>query len=352
MTILKNAFLVHNEYHLLLTLNMIFELYNDCNEFENQIFYLFKKTRMLDELNLNSIPVKFYKIPVENNPNLSFEVEGIIKHKPDRIFYFNEGRPINYYIISQLHKIGTKICLVQDGLKPYSVVKKRFEYIAAVYETVIFYTMLTRNGLHLDKLHLFRNYQYGHTKEISELWLQFPNFFNNKFGKALVQMPALENRTTIDFISKAFRLNELVTVMNKWDKIIFYPSTPLLRKDHIKAEIDFLIELMVSLPPNNGLFIKMHPLMTETYMENYLRVPNAIIFKTAIPAELIILNLKNSIILSGWSTSLLTTNDTCNFYYNYPIYKKDKLLKQFRPANPTNYIVVIDSPSQVRFPSI
>jgi hypothetical protein len=57
-------------------------------------------------------------------------------------------------------------------------------------------------------------------------------------------------------------------------------------------------------------------------------------------------------VFSGWSTVLITENSSCNYYFNYPIYKdlNDKILSQIEILA-LNHITFINSPEEMQFPN-
>jgi hypothetical protein len=351
MTKKRNVFIAKTEYHLLLSASIILKHFSNPEEHDNRIYYTYLEKRFVEVLNYESIPAEIIKIRLDNNPELKKELTAIIDFKPGQFFFFQEHSPFNIYLVLKLHNKGANICLVQDGLKPYGIVKKRFELISILRETYPSYQILRRNNLKINKLHLFRNYQYGITKEIDELWLSHPLKFINKFNKKLVELPKITDRESIEAISQFFMFREKVSPLKYKEKVIFYVNTPLYNPNHVTAEIDFLESLMHLLPESNGLLIKLHPLMESLYAERYQKIPNASVFKSSVPAELFIMNLTNSIILSGWSTALLMNNPSCNLYYNFPVYEKDKLLSQFQPSNPTDHIKIVTNPADIFFPN-
>jgi hypothetical protein len=65
-------------------------------------------------------------------------------------------------------------------------------------------------------------------------------------------------------------------------------------------------------------------------IEIFNSLKNVIILNNSIPAELYLINLTRSIIVSGWSTALMYYNPNNKYFYTYNFYKNldDNLMKQ------------------------
>ena len=85
--------------------------------------------------------------------------------------------------------------------------------------------------------------------------------------------------------------------------------------------------------------------------KKYRKLKRVQLIESDVPAEIILLNLHNCIVYSGWSTVLITENSNCNYYFNYPFYKKSghRNLNQLHiPA--LNHITMTESPAEMKFP--
>ncbi len=62
------------------------------------------------------------------------------------------------------------------------------------------------------------------------------------------------------------------------------------------------------------------------------------------PVELLIASLKDSIIISSYSTSMLYHNPNCHYFWTYPIVAKSgELKKDIERFNPKAYIKVVQN---------
>jgi hypothetical protein len=293
---------------------------------------------------------EFTAICIERNNKLKVELNKILEYKPNELFYFQEGSAINYYLVANLYKNGTNISLVQDGLKAYSIVTKRFEFLTLARDTYLAYKNLFEKKIPIWRMHWFWNYKYGISKEISELWVSHPDAFIKNNKKRIRKIPDITDADVYETVKKVFRFEQSIYLNRGNENAIFYINQPFYDNYNIEIEHTFLKELIDNIKSVKVVYIKIHRSTTEYHFNFYKSLPGVVIINETIPAELLVLSLKNSIILSGWSTTLLTYNNTCNYYYNYPIYRKDMLLSQSYPFNPTNYIEVIDDVNKISLP--
>ena len=133
------------------------------------------------------------------------------------------------------------------------------------------------------------------------------------------------------------------------EKGIYYFNQPF--KEQLDGvEISFLKEL-IKIHPKTPIYIKLHPLTTEDKKKKYLNLRGVTLIDSKIPAELFILNLKNSILFTGWSTVLITNNPSCNLYFNLPIYKNQgsKAADQ-STLTVLPHISLVSKPEEMEFP--
>jgi len=65
------------------------------------------------------------------------------------------------------------------------------------------------------------------------------------------------------------------------------------------------------------------------------------------PAELYIANLKNSIVLGCWSTSLLLFNETCKYFWFRKAFQDNGIMIEIDLTNPTDHIKEVSSASEL-----
>ncbi|HSV87892.1 MAG TPA: polysialyltransferase family glycosyltransferase [Bacteroidales bacterium] len=342
-----NLFLVHTEYHLLISNAIILNLYSDRGHYKNIVVFDYSSKRLTNDYFYPAIPATFLAVDLSQK-DLSGITQKLLNFNPDRFFFFQEISILDQYLLERLYKKGTTTCLVQDGLKPYVVTKKKHELLSALKDTLFTYLQLCDRGLCLKKFKIFNWYRYGHVASIMEVWLTHPGAFYNPKKKNIYQIPEIAEKDVVSKLAVFFKFESKNDFPNSLN-VVFYINQPFKNASHIKTEIQFLQQVRNKFP-DKDLIIKIHPLTPQTTIALYSEINNVHIIKKKIPAELYILSLKNSVVLSGWSTSLLTYNPTCNYFYMYKIFEPDKILKQLAPANPTDYITEVACADEITFP--
>ena len=68
----------------------------------------------------------------------------------------------------------------------------------------------------------------------------------------------------------------------------------------------------------------------------------------AIPVELLIMQMKDTCIISGYSTALLTNNPSCRFYWTYKLLGNEgRLFSQLQIVNPTKHIKEVSTIDEI-----
>ena len=106
---------------------------------------------------------------------------------------------------------------------------------------------------------------------------------------------------------------------------------------------------MIQKYPNKKIIYKAHPNSESGQLDLYKEYENILVIKNKIPAELYVLVMKNTIILSAASTSMFAYNETCKYYYTYKLYYFGNIFTQVDIGNPTDYIVNIDKLEEIVF---
>jgi hypothetical protein len=195
---------------------------------------------------------------------------------------------------------------------------------------------------------LFEIYKYASSKQINEVWLTNPESFENKYNKLIKTVPILNDENTKNELFEIFKLNkekELTDTKN----VVFYVHQSLWYDEFRMEEMKLLKELRIILGTDYKLFIKIHPLANDDEKNKFKQELDAEIIDNIIPAELYIMQLKQSIVLSAWSTALLSNNIDCKFYYTMNLMPWDAVIKQLNPYNPTQHIKTITSINQIIF---
>lgn len=348
------CFYVHTEYHLLLTLHAVSTKYTDKTKYEVHLIINQNpgSKRLSQELDFTGLPytVKYTQFPKNGSKNLTEEQRSDLKYisglKPREFNFFQEQDAVAVILISELKKLGTKINLYQDGLKPYIAHTMKFSpslYLNNVKQNL----WIKRNGYRvLDHLS-FRNCKmYGFLKGIDSLHLTFPDAYINWNRLPLVEISPQFTDDFVSLLKKVYRWDD--ALLQHREGVIFYLNQPM--HDDGSFELNMLSRLR-KLYPEARIYIKNHPLTPESKIAMYQQLENVSVISSKIPAELFISQLQNSIVLSVGSTSMFINNSNCKFYYTYGITEKNNIerLKKYSMINPAKHVTACKTIEEIQF---
>lgn len=327
-----NIFLVHTEYHLMLSINLIFDKYLDYN---NLIYYT-KGGRLSGDFVSYDKNITFR--PIIDQQSVDIYREMYNAH-PENFFYFQSNSATNLYIAYNLHRNGTKISLIQDGLKPYVVWNKSHEFLSMVKDTFLTYKELFSKKMYLYKVMPIYYYRYGYDKFIDELWFSYPEKFPYKIKKTIHRLPLFSSKA-LDYINKLFKFE-----VDKYDlDSVLIVGQPAESIDIEDEDVKIITQIACA---NNNVLYKPHPLTQKRHLERIQAIPNIRIVKDGFPVEILMLQLKDTLILSRHSTSMLTNNPSCRYYWTHRLYPKSKVTNQLNIINPTNHIVEVEDINEI-----
>jgi hypothetical protein len=324
----SNLFLCTTQYHLFLSLHIIEELYN-CDGYKNYVIITIGMRKA--NLNYNKKYFKnviFSEVDWDELRNRNY-LKKMFEIKHDQFFYFLSNFPVHRYIVRKFSNVGTKIILVQDGMKAYvthldltikghviSILTNFLEYYKIRYLPGIFFPYISIN--------------YVNDKKINEFWLTHPsNFTNNIYKNQLVyEIPKISEY----FINKCSKIFNYQNSLKFKTNDILYLTQALVGKIKYN-EFSFLQELSNKFPKST-IYIKFHPSPLENRDAFKIALPNAVFLsEDNYPAELLIQNLDQVIILSGNSSAFFLNNEKCRFYFIYPILNKGFISDVIEPVN-------------------
>lgn len=346
MTSLKeNVFVAFTPYHLISAFNLCESKFNS-DEDENLIYFAkSSKTNYEIDTTLLSKNVRILRFYTEKWPQLALNLKDKSVH---RFIFFQENSIFNKYLAHYLKQNGAKIILASDGTKPYGVFNKKHEFLSMLKDTYNDYKKLKVNNLKLSNFIWSKYYRYGSFKLLDEVWLQYPELFNSKKNKTrgkIVKLPDL----SLDSINKLSKILHFDSQLTEYSNIILYFNQPFYSKELIEQEF-VILDNLKSKYPDKVIYIKLHPHTNCEVLFRLKSLSNLNIIEDNMPAEFYLMKVRNSIILTGWSTAIMHDfPELENFnYYLYPIYKKtnDSTLSQINLiAFP--HIKMIDSLNQL-----
>lgn len=348
----KILIFVHTEYHLLLAINQILGIYNQQELYDIELFIRGGGgKRLTQELDFSGLPVsaKYFTEEVTINKTLSqaarIAIEELLEKKPEVFIFFQEMDPLMVILAGQFAKKGVEVCLYQDGLKPY--VHLQFHSLGLLKHFHQQNLWLKQNGFPVESwLSPIWAKKYAHLKSISKIYFTFPKAYTNWSKKQVEKIEMVPLPLLNQALKKVFRWDE--KMLPERDAVIFYMSQPM--HDDGIAETKFLQEVSDKFP-SNKIYIKLHPLTNEVKIQQYQKFSNLEIIRSQIPAELFIMNLKKSLVLSVNSTSMFLNNPENKFYYLYKIFQKDiKRLNRYKlKSNPAPHITVTEKLDDISF---
>ncbi|KAF5067429.1 hypothetical protein DSECCO2_253490 [anaerobic digester metagenome] len=347
MRLKKNIYLVHTEYHLMLCLQIAHSYYSS-EDFENCI-HIDKIGERFKTIDISNCTGNI-KIYIHNDISKSDLVRKLVSQNCCRFFFCQENDIYNRYLAFKLKTIfKVTICLVQDGYKPYVIFQKKNEFLSIIKDSFIDQKRLILSNLLIFKFFKSDYYRYGSTDFLDEVWLTNVDMFNSELNKCnakLISIPPF-NQMSIKVIGKYFRFSD--KILNEKVGILFYLNQPFWTLELVDREISFLKKLVENF--GKPIYLKLHPATSLESRRLYESINNMIIIDDKTPAEFYILEIKDSIIFSGWSSALITHNISCNYYFTLPIFRNcgaksvDQSTLTIMP-----HIKLITEPKEMKFP--
>jgi len=341
---------VITEYHLILAINEV--LSNPNNFYE---VYILKKTNSkrlenpLDFTLIQNAEFKNFNIEINLAGYFSYShklfMENLILKNYHNLIFFQELDPFLISVVKTLrkNKFKGKVLLFQDGLKPYAQLKGIS--LEMIKNEILIWKWLWRNKIRdLELLKLLKTKKYGHLKEVDELHLTMPEAYNNWNNKKIKPIRFIEHETYKKTLEVVFGWDDSNLLQN--NNVILYLNQPM--RQNVEAEINFLIMLLEA--HDKKIILKLHPLTSQEQIQKFLAVSSDIILiRSNIPAEIFIMNLKNSIIISLNSTALLYHSPFNRYYYVSNLFIDSiRHLRRFKFRELQNtHIKLINSASEI-----
>ena len=338
----KNVFIISTEYHLMEAVSYIINSFNS-GDYDNYIYQISPRdSKRFDRFKIkyDFIPAHFqlikYDLGGKYEKEFKDSLKELISQKPERLFFYDEGHYWIPYLIKKLRKNNCTICMGPDGSNAYQNEDLTWGYIFKyVYHFLIF---IYSHRLFPPFFTVIKRHHYAYTPGIDELWMEFPEGFNNYYKKKLVEQPVLNNSQTIEAVSKIFGFKR-EEVSEEWKNTILLIDNPFGNR-----AVDKMVEVISDIRkryPDYRLYVKAHPGTSQYAIDKYSEFGNVVFLGNNYPAELYILSFKQSIIISIYSTSMLCNNPDCRFYWLYPMFYGffDESYNMDNLTNPTRHII-------------
>lgn len=332
---MSNIFLIHTEYHLLMTIRIILSNFKNCDNY----IYIASANRIPGNYVSNYSNIHFRRLEAVNYGNYN-TINEFISLKSENFFFFQDNSSDNIYIAFHLQRKKIKVALVQDGLKPYPKWHRKHLVLSLFRETFQFYMQMFRRKAVIPSLFL-KSYKYGHLKYVDQLWVDYPDKLSSKTNKEIIRIPDMSKEIS-DEIESILSYRPMANL----DNVILYigqPLKPILWKKEIE-----IINLIKANNPQMQFLYKVHPNTKNEQLENYKSINAFSFVKDNIPAELIIAAMNRSIIVSIYSTALITNNPNCKFYWTRKLYGDSGIFTQLEIINPTSHIIEVENVSEIK----
>lgn len=340
----KNVFIISTEYHFIETISYIVDRFYN-GEYDNYVYYVVPyDSKRIDRFNIRyeCIPASFKIIKYDLGSKYEKEFKGslneLIELRPDRLFFFDEGHYWIPYLIKRMRRMGCTICMGPDGSNAYQNEDLKFDYIIRyIYKFLIF---IYSHRLLPPFFPRIKRHHYAYTPGIDELWMEFPEGFNNYYCKKIVKQPVLKSEESKNLVYQTFNYNPDEN-SKEWEDSILLIDNPFGNR-----AADKMMEIIYDVKkryPNYRLYVKAHPGTSQYAIDRYKEIEGITFLANNYPAELYILSFKHSIILSVYSTSMLCNNPECRFYWLYPMFYGyfDESYNMDNLTNPTTHITEV-----------
>ena len=347
------VFVVNTEYHLLVTSSLLLEAYGDRSAYDVRIVEAAPtnspRFRSVVDRSVLGVPYEQWEVDHTGRDltgDLSEKVSALLGRGVDTLVVFHDDHPLNVYLSSRVSKRGGTVCLAPDGMKPYYSLDFGALRNAAhvVSKTAQTYTALFKNGL-TPTFAYRKRFGYGSNPDVDELWLRYPENVVSTRGKRLRHIDVFQKEETVRTVASMFGSARLAESM---DGLVLYVNNILSNEEAYEEEVRVIDQLTGRF--GGTVYIKLHPNTPEHQVRAFERL-GATLVRTSVPAELYILSLTNSVVVSGWSASLLMGNPSCNFYWLHGYFERmGCMYEHIHMANPTDHIREVSHLEEIEMP--
>lgn len=333
----SNLFIVSTEYHLMVALSLIEDKFK---AYENIILgiQIPRKRRLPPRENIETahtyLEIECDQSVYVNYPDLRKTLHQLLSNEYENCFVFGETKPIEMYVGTALKKRGVTTILLPDGLKPYKENESggRFRIFKRHLRNQVFCIV---NGLSPKAWRDF-SVVYGQSAYIQEIWLINRNHYLGEKTKPLRLFELLQTPESKSALINLYQRKESNPGIRRSKIIVYIPNILPSQKAELR-ELFLLKEIIkCSAWP---VYIKLHPLTSAEHLKAINTVKGLSILEYKLPAELLIAELMDSIIISPWSTALIINNKNCHFVWlSALILEHNNFSNEFVVKNPTEHI--------------
>lgn len=334
----SNIFIVHTEYHLMISINLIISRYNDAI---NNI-YITDGHRIRNNLQFVGLNANIHRIAKKDYGTSKFLKELLYKN-PTNFFFFQQVSSDNMFLAYEMHHHGVNVVLMQDGLRAYELWNRKNIWVHILLDTITFHWKMIKRKTFIPYFRMNNLSNYGGWTFVDELGLTIPDHFVNQSNKCIRKIPDF-SKNVLKILGEIFHVNDY-SIDPQAIMIIGQPKL----QEYWDREVEIL-KAIVDKFPNRNIYFKPHPNTKEGQLNLIKTIRGIQIVNYPIPVELFIMQMKNTCIISSHSTALLTNNSSCKFYWIYKMYGNGgRLFSQVKIVNPTSHIKEIESLDEIEY---
>lgn len=313
---MKNViFIVHTEYHLIVSIGLIVRYFSDRDY--NPIIYQISPIGgvRLNKIDTNVIPAEYRLFKYDyHKPNVSVrnKMDEIANLQPSHFVFFLEDKFWTNYLLSKLHKCGTKIILAPDGANVYENYRYGIKHRAGRFCWFLYKCLQAKMIIPLPTVEKY----FGTNKYIDELWAEYPESHINVSGKKIFSFTLPQTKEYAQLLDHIFDFSIDANLFTK-PSILFFDSG--FTSEEYYEKVKEVLKFLVSRYPERILYVKCHQLTADKAEKEYGQIPGVRLLKAAYPAELYVINAVDSVLVSIYSSSMFVNNESCKYFFIYPL---------------------------------
>lgn len=334
----KVLFQLGTEFHYMMALSLIDKYYSEDNyEIHFVIASVPNYKSRLSDIQLDD-KYKYHKVSYDHHEEKRFEDVVNLKQfiENNEFFHFISffyHDPLFVYLTYYFKKKKTVTFLAPDGMGAYVKFTAK-NYRSRLINTLKSYKFFKIHGFKFPKL-WFTSWDFGKNGYYDYIYA-YSKTLPNLSDKKIIEVDYTLSGDKIESLKKTFsvdfanypELSRVVLVINERHYLPKYESQ--------------LLKVISESLSGYTILFKKHP---NQKSENLTHLPDSIFrIDEIFPVELLIANLKDSIIISSYSNSMLYHNPSCHYFWTYPIITQTgELKKSIERFNPKKYIKVVQN---------
>lgn len=350
---MKNIlFAINTEYHVLVITSLIEQMYSDKSQYNVTVLLHVnvKANRFKNQLNFAALGVEVVIVEVDisskvYNPKIKETLDYVLSKPYEKLILFLEQAPVNQYLINKLSPKGTTISIAPEGTRPYITIA-RSAIPSRLRATIKNYRFFKTQKLKVNRLYFVSN-KNGFLKQTDEVWINHPDSYDNVTRKKVVPISLYTSENETKKASEIFNF-DISKEMTETEGVLFY-----INQWYVEFKVyDFELQVLQAILdkyPDKKIYIKLHPNTHAFQIEKFEKMDRIVLNRSTVPAELFLINLKNSIVFSFWSAALLIGNPSSKFYWLHKLLEKQKLMDWWSIVNPTKHIKEVEDVNEIQF---